>query len=123
MTAQTILVVDDDPGVVEMVISALEYVGYNAAGAVDGEAVTLARRLRPALILLDMRMPHMDGAEVSKRLRADPRTAHIPIVVMSAEDRVRGNGLPRPFDGALPKPFDVSQLYATVQRWVTAPAS
>ncbi len=83
-------------------------------------ALPLARDLQPAVILLDINMPGMDGIEVSQRLRDDPATAHIPIIVMSAQDRLRATGPLMPVNDRLPKPFDLTVLYATVARWAQA---
>ena len=78
-------------------------------------ALRLARELRPDVILLDYAMPEMDGAELSRRLRADPTTAAIPIILMSAHPRA---ARPRiPVDAELPKPFDLEALSTVVARW------
>ncbi len=110
MSKGTVLVVDDDPSIVEFLIEALEDEEYRVVTSVDGESLQVAHDVRPDVILLDIMMPVMDGVEVSRRLRQDPATARIPIVVMSA--RVMD------VDGRLPKPFDLDFLYATVERWV-----
>ena len=78
-------------------------------------ALHLARELRPNVILLDYAMPGMDGAELSRRLRADPTTAAIPIILMSAHPRA---ARPRiPVDAELPKPFDLEALSTVVACW------
>src|SRR5207248_1633008 len=77
--------VDDDPAIVCFLREALEDEGYEVVTTVDGEALPLAHDLHPSVILLDAAMPGMDGLEVSRRLRADPVTALIPIVAMSAQ--------------------------------------
>ena len=78
-------------------------------------APRLAQELRPDVILLDYAMPDIDGAELSRRLRADPTTAAIPIILMSAHPRA---GRPRlPVDAELPKPFDLEAMSAVVARW------
>jgi len=81
-----------------------------------GIAVACAEH--PDVILLDINMPDMDGPEVSRRWRADPATAHIPLVVMSSH--VARGGVPpeMPHDDRLPKPFALDALYATVARWL-----
>jgi CheY-like chemotaxis protein len=73
---------------------------------------------RPDLILLDIMMPGMDGVEVSRRLRADPVTAGIPIVVMSAQHRLRATAAQMPIDDRLPKPFALDLLFSTIERWI-----
>ncbi|MCA1599967.1 MAG: response regulator, partial [Chloroflexi bacterium] len=114
---RTVLVVDDDAAIAGMVREALEMDGYRVVRAVDGESVRVALVEQPRVVLLDINMPGMDGPEVARRLRADPATAHIPIVVMSSQ--VTRDGVPpeMPHDDRLPKPFALDALFATVARW------
>jgi two-component system, sensor histidine kinase and response regulator len=121
MGGTTVLVVDDDEAIIEVIRAALEYEGYGVLSAVNGAALQVAHDRQPDLILLDIMMPNMDGVEVSRRLRADPATASIPIVVMSAHSRMRAIGDTMAVDDRLPKPFELGDLYATVARWTTAP--
>lgn len=120
MAIRTVLVIDDDPDIRDLLQTALEEAGYQVLTAVDGAAVPLAQAQRPDLILLDIQMPGMDGVEVSKRLRANPITAAIPIVVMSAYDRLRALATAMPVDDQLPKPFVMERLYGMVARWAQA---
>ncbi len=114
---ETVLVVDDDPSIVDLVTVALEDEGYRVVSAAGAAALPLARAAQPVVILLDLMMPGMDGGEVSAHLRADPTTAAIPIVVMSAQDRPGAMSVRLLIDDRLPKPFDLAHLYATVARW------
>jgi PAS domain S-box-containing protein len=83
--AYTVLVVDDDPDAVEMIASFLPAPDYAVARACNGtEALVMAQRSRPDLILLDLSMPVMDGFEVVAALHRNPDTARIPIVVVTA---------------------------------------
>jgi CheY-like chemotaxis protein len=84
---------------------------------VNGAAIPLARQAQPRVILLDIMMPGMDGVEVSKRLRADPATADIPIVVMSATSNLTAMAGRMAVDDRLPKPFDLDDVTAVVARW------
>lgn len=118
MSKGTVLVVDDDPFIVDFIETALQDEGYQVLSAVNGGALRVAHDLHPDVILLDIMMPGMDGVEVSQRLRADPDTAEIPIVVMSAQDRLRATSTSMAVNDRLPKPFDLDRLYATVARWV-----
>jgi CheY-like chemotaxis protein len=112
-----VLIVDDDPDIVAVVQIALEDEGYQVLTAVNGAALPLARERHPDVILLDIMMPGMDGIEVSRRLRADPTTANIPIIAMSAHDRLRTIGTGMAVDDGLPKPFMLNQLFEKVARW------
>ncbi len=115
----TVLVVEDEPAISGFISAALEDVGYQVAHAVDGAALQLAHDLHPDVILLDMAMPGMDGKDVSIRLHADPETAHIPIIGMSAGERLALVATPL-IDDRLPKPFGLDDLYAVVERWAPA---
>ena len=83
MTSGLVLVVDDDQAFVELLACALQDASYEVVTASDSAALHVARERQPNVILLDLVMPVMDGVEVSRRLRADPTTAHIPIIAMS----------------------------------------
>ena len=106
-TASRILVVEDDPDNRRIVVKVLSVDGYATLEAADGEsAVALARREHPDAIIMDLAMPGVDGWEAARRLKADPATADIPIVALTAfalrgdEDRAREAGC----DAYLSKP-------------------
>ncbi|MDB5074372.1 MAG: response regulator receiver protein [Chloroflexi bacterium] len=116
----TVLVVDDDPDIQDVVALALEDEGYRVVRAVGGASIETAIEEQPQLVLLDLNMPGMDGTAVSQRLRSEPATKHIPIVIMSAA----GTNISRPdliTDDWLFKPFDLADLYAVVDRMVNRP--
>jgi len=121
MATGTVLVVDDDPAIIELVETALEDQGYVVLSAVNGAALQVARDRQPDVILLDILMPGMDGVEVSQRLRADPATASIPIIAMSVQDRLHATFSLMPVDDRLAKPFELTGLYTTVARWAQTP--
>jgi DNA-binding response OmpR family regulator len=113
-----VLVVDDEPDAVELVEFNLRKAGLNVVTAEDGlEALTKARAHVPDLILLDVMLPGMDGLEVCRNLRKDPKTASIPIIMLTAKgaelDRVLGLEL-----GAadyVTKPFSPRELMLRVK--------
>ena len=115
-----ILVVDDDEDTREMLTLLLGLEGYQVAGAVDGlDALEQIRAHgRPALILLDLRMPRMNGRDFTQALREDTALASTPIVVLSG-DAVAG-GWPTSLDvvDCLTKPVDLAVLISTVARIV-----
>ncbi len=116
----TVLVVDDDPDIIDFLEAALEDEGYLVLAAVGAEALGVAHETHPDVILLDINMPGMDGVEVSQRLRGNPVTAAIPIVVMSAQDRLQATEPLMAVNDRLPKPFDLARLYEVVARWTPA---
>jgi DNA-binding response OmpR family regulator len=107
----------DDPSILVVVRIALQRQGYAVVTAFGGAAVPRAAERQPDVILLDVHMPGMDGPEVS-RLRADPATAHIPIILMSTRQDLRALSARLPVDDELPKPFGLDELYAIVDRWL-----
>ncbi|HEY7975231.1 MAG TPA: response regulator, partial [Ktedonobacterales bacterium] len=118
LSSPTILVVEDDVGVARMLRATLEAEGYNPLVACTGEeGVTLALREGPQLILLDLMLPGMDGFEVVQNLRGNARTAHIPVMVVSARhdaaDKVRA--FESNVDDYLTKPFNGDELLARIR--------
>ncbi len=113
----TILVVDDDADIVDVVATALITVGYQVVAGVGAEALRLAHLSRPNVILMDLMMPDMDGLEMSRRLRADSETANIPIVAMSAQEFPSDPGFQLLVNDRLSKPFHLKDLYGTVALW------
>jgi DNA-binding response OmpR family regulator len=115
----TILVVDDDRRVVELLTIALNAYGYRVLQAGDGEeALRLASRERPDLVLLDVRLPKRSGYEVCEVLRQDPDDPELPIIMVSAasETEARLQGLARGADDYVAKPFSPKELIARIRR-------
>ncbi len=118
VSSPTILVVEDDAAVARMLSATLEAEGYHPLVACTGEeGVTLALREGPQLILLDLMLPGMDGFEVVQNLRGNARTAHIPVMVVSARhdaaDKVRA--FESHVDDYLTKPFNGDELLARIR--------
>jgi CheY-like chemotaxis protein len=118
-----ILVVDDNPTNAKLVAYVLARAGYRVATAADAtEALAAIASARPRLILMDLQLPGIDGFELTRRLKADPATAAIVIVAVTAyamtgdEDRARAAGC----DGYLPKPIDTRTLAETVASYLGA---
>jgi len=113
-----ILVVDDEEDILELVAFNLKREGYLVASAASGEkAMDLARSENPALIVLDLMLPGMDGLEVTRQLKTDPRTRHIPIIMLTAkgEEADIVTGLELGADDYLTKPFSPRVLLARVK--------
>src|SRR5690348_7313708 len=82
-----ILLVDDEPALRELLRATFEGADVSVDEAASGrEAEVRIRRRRPDVVVLDLRMPEMDGAELCRRLKADPRTSEIPIVLLTGAD-------------------------------------
>lgn len=120
--ARTVLVVEDDDAVSALLVDLLNERGYHAVPAFDGRtALSLARRLKPHLITLDLAVPGIDGAGVLQRLKADPSTRDIPVVVISAFTQILPAGERKKLAYLLGKPFDVSEVLEVVQATVGNP--
>jgi DNA-binding NarL/FixJ family response regulator len=113
-----VLIVDDDPDAISMLNAALSEANMTALVALSGEqALTIARRIRPDLILMDAMMPGMDGFEACQKIKSDTVIAHIPVVFMTglsaSEDMVKG------FDSGgidyVTKPIDLKALIARIR--------
>ena len=121
-TARTVLVVEDDRAVSSLLIDLLNDRGYKAVPAFDGRtALALARKLKPHLITLDLALPHLDGHAVLERLKLDPETREIPVVVISAFTQILPAGDRKKLAYLLGKPFDVTEVLEIVQATVGNP--
>ena len=117
MTAQPILVVDDDPAILDLITQVLLEEGYEVLAVNNGQtAVDLARKLRPHLILLDLMMPEMNGWQVTAVLKADPQTRAIPILLLSARRDMARTANELGVTAYLAKPFDLDDLLSRVKR-------
>src|ERR1700704_3062471 len=118
-----ILVVDDEPDVVQLIEYNLKGAGYDVITAQDGEeALKKARASSPDLIILDLMLPQIEGLDVCKMLRRDAATAGIPIVILTAKasetDRVLGLELGA--DDYVTKPFSPRELVLRAKRLLRA---
>ena len=122
-TPYTILVADDDPTMVKLLTLALEPDGFRVVTANDGaSALEVARRERPALILLDWQMPGADGIAVTRALRGDHNATlrNVPVVLITAQsgDENTSAGFAAGVTDYLTKPFRAAHVRARVQAWL-----
>jgi two-component system, cell cycle response regulator DivK len=120
VAGERVLVVEDNDKNMKLFRDVLQATGYTTVEASTGEAaVELAASHSPALVLMDMQLPGIDGVEALARLRGDERTASIPVLALTAQamhgDRERF--LAAGFDGYLSKPVDVVELLRTVEEY------
>jgi CheY-like chemotaxis protein len=114
----SVLVVDDQVDIVELVVDFLRDEGYRVSGVTDGAtALSVIESQRPVLLLLDMFMPHMNGVELWDYIRRQD-LADIAVVLMTASPTMAEGLLPQEPADYLAKPFDLDQLLACVARYV-----
>jgi DNA-binding response OmpR family regulator len=113
-----VLVAEDDEDILELISLILDRSGYRVVRAGDGEeALALARSAQPALVMLDVMMPRLDGYAVARRMRQDDATARIPILLVTA--RAQDGDVKRGFEAGandyLRKPFMPEELEAHLE--------
>jgi two-component system, cell cycle response regulator DivK len=119
-----ILIVDDEPDNIELMSRRLARRGFEVSGATSAEeGIAKAKAELPAVILMDIKMPMVDGLEATRRLKADPATAGIPVIALTAhamaEDRERA--IAAGADEYESKPVDLNQLLAKIDRCSQCP--
>lgn len=116
---QKALVIDDEENIIELLRLGLHYEGFQIEAASNGEdGVTAAQRFVPDVIILDLTMPNgIDGLEVCRRLRSNPTTRDIPILMLTAKDQVQDRilGLRTGADDYLTKPFNFEEMIERIK--------
>jgi DNA-binding response OmpR family regulator len=119
---RTVLVVDDDPVIVRLLEVNFEMEGFAVRTAADGvEGLASAKAQQPDVIVSDVMMPRMDGLQLVNELKADPRTASIPVILLSAKaqaDDVRA-GIEAGADDYVTKPFEPLDLLDRVVKLIS----
>jgi len=113
-----VLVIDDEESIIDLIRLGLKYEGFEVVDASDGEeGIAAAQRTNPVFIILDWMLPDMDGLEVCRRLRSNPTTRDIPILLLTAKGEVgsRVEGLNTGADDYLTKPFSFEELVARIR--------
>jgi two-component system response regulator MprA len=113
-----VLVIDDEESIIDFIKLGLHYEGFQVESSSDGEqGIIAAQRIDPDVIILDVMMPGVDGLEVCRRLRANPTTSDIPILMLTAKDEVSDRilGLQTGADDYLTKPFDFYELLERIR--------
>jgi len=114
----TVLVVDDSPTETRIFVGALEKAGFHVESAPNGEeGVSAARRLHPDIILMDVVMPVLNGFQATRQLQRDPKTADIPIIMVTSKDQEtdRTWGLRQGALDYIVKPVDTQELVARIR--------
>ncbi len=124
MAGELILIVEDNDKNRKLVRDVLTFKGYTVIASETGEeGIRLAQERRPSLVLMDIRLPGIDGMEALRRLRADPATQRIPVMAMTASIMTAGPQEMRAagFDGYQSKPLQVKEFLAAVEQLLEKP--
>lgn len=119
----TVLIVDDEDVLLEMIVALVEELGHDALSATNGAealAVLQQRAALPALILSDVMMPRMSGTDLVRIVKADARLQAVPVILMSAAVRLRENTLA---DAFVHKPFDLDMLTSLIEQYLAPPTA
>ena len=120
MSKKVILIVEDDPKQLVLIRDLLKISGYKTIEATDGEkGVELAKKYRPAVILMDIMMPEMDGYTACREIKLDKATKAIPVVMLTSLDYPLNKDLAKDVgsDGYITKPLDRQKLLDVMQRF------
>lgn len=120
MAAVRVVCIEDEPEMIDLVRLILSREGYEVIGAPGGaQGLETVEDLTPDLVLLDLMMPDMDGWEVYQRMKANPNTKHIPVIVVTARaqsiDKVLGLHIAK-VDDYITKPFGPAELLKSIER-------
>lgn len=121
--SKRVLLIDDEPALNTALLIRLRASGYDVATASSGPAgLQMARSLHPDVIILDIRMPDMDGYEVCRRLKLDSELASIPVIFMSAnvQESARTTALEVGGLDFLSKPFEAPEVLAAIEAAISA---
>lgn len=113
-----VLVIDDEESIVDLIKLGLKYEGFQVEAAFDGpEGLAAAQRIDPDLIILDSILPGVDGLEVLRQLRLNPITRDVPVLMLTAKDKVQDKvaGLATGADDYLAKPFNFEEFVARIR--------
>lgn len=115
-----VVCIEDEPGVIELIRLILERTGLTVLGAENGPAgLDMIRQSRPALVLLDLMLPGMDGWEIYRRMKADATMKNIPVIIVTAKaegiDEVLAKQVAK-VDDYIKKPFSLQELLQSVER-------
>ncbi len=118
----TVLIIEDEKLIIVSTQMVLEAAGFRVESAMNGEdGIAKARQLKPDLVLLDIMMPGIDGWETLTRLKRDPETSGIPVIIFTAREHARGHQKSAEMGAAdyFRKPFEPDELIGLVEKHIT----
>lgn len=119
MKGKTVLVVDDDASILEVLKIVLEENNYSVVALDNGlDVEEVIKTHKPHIMLLDLWIPGMDGKQILKLVKENPETSHVPVIVMSASNGLSDTAEEIKADGFLAKPFNIDDLENTITRFL-----
>lgn len=116
---KTIVVADDDQAIVEVMKIVLEQYGYSVVSITNGACIIQeVEKTMPALIFLDVWLSGYDGSEITKKIKNNEKTKHIPIVIISANNNTQRIAQEAGADAFMTKPFDINDITAVVKQYI-----
>jgi two-component system, OmpR family, alkaline phosphatase synthesis response regulator PhoP len=121
--AKRVLICDDDEGILDVLQIVLEDKGYQVTALSNSNNIfSVIAKVRPNLVLLDLWMPGIGGEAIAKKLKGDPDTKSIPIVIISASRETHQVAADLGVEGCLQKPCDIAEIEATVEKYIAVTA-
>lgn len=119
MKNKTIFIVEDDPNISELIEIVLKEHGYSTKIFLTGKNIEKeVEKKLPNLIIMDLWMPDLDGASLTKKLKSNKNTSHIPIILVSAKNALEKITKKVKANGFISKPFNIKELVAIVKKFV-----
>lgn len=115
---KTILIADDDEGILDATSAILEFEGYHVRSTLDGASVLQLEGTLPDLLLLDIWMSGTDGTDVCRQLKSSDDTKHLPVIMISASRDIEQYAMDAGADDFLAKPFEMRDLLEKVRKWL-----
>ncbi|MFD2146243.1 response regulator [Mucilaginibacter antarcticus] len=115
---KTILIIEDDQDILDIMTYILVHEGHHIISATNGQMLKRLGKIQPALILLDNRLSDGYGSDMCLSLKSDPKTAHFPVILFSANSGLAEMAGACKADAYLAKPFDLNELTELVKRFV-----
>ncbi|MFA5859092.1 MAG: response regulator [Elusimicrobiota bacterium] len=117
--AKKILIIDDEPNILRVATIRLSKAGYEVVTANDGvKGLELAKTVQPALILLDLSLPELNGSDVCKLIKMDDKLKHIPVIVLSASaESIKDKALSIGADDYVIKPYEPAELLSKIEQY------
>jgi len=114
---KTILVIEDDRDILDIMVYILADEGFDVISATSAEPLSNLNVIRPAMILLDNRLAEGFGKDFCRTIKQNPDTAHLPVIIVSANRDIESLARESMADGYIAKPFDLTELLDTVNRY------